>query len=123
QPHSGAYGASKAGAVALAKALRAELATAAPYLRVTVLNPGIVKTNLIRRSAAQLPADVAMPADAVDNLHNGLNQVGVPPSEPVAWARRAVGDNRFWAMPPDDDPFTRILEAELNELGQACRGT
>jgi NAD(P)-dependent dehydrogenase (short-subunit alcohol dehydrogenase family) len=123
QPYSGAYGASKSGAVALAKALRGELATAAPYLRVAVLTPGLVKTNLMRTSAARLPMSSAMSADLVDNLHDGLNQLGVPPAEAAAWARQALADNRFWALPPRDDPFTGRLGAELDELVSVLRGT
>lgn len=40
-PHSGVYSASKAGAIALAKALRAELGMVAPSVRVALLNPGM----------------------------------------------------------------------------------
>jgi NAD(P)-dependent dehydrogenase (short-subunit alcohol dehydrogenase family) len=115
-PYSGAYGASKAGAVALAKALRAELATLAPYLRVVVLNPGMVKTNLMRTSAARVQGRATVPAEVVDGTHEALNQLGVSPAEAVSWTRRAIADNRFWALPPGGDPFMEMLDVELSEL-------
>ena len=39
-PYSAVYAASKAGAIALAKSLRAELAIAAPSVRVALFEPG-----------------------------------------------------------------------------------
>jgi len=113
---SGAYGASKAGAIAVAKALRVELATVAPHLKVVLLNPGMVRTNLIRRSADELGARSRMDADTVRNYHDSLNQMGVPADEAVGRARLALDQNRFWAFPGKGDPFTQMLEGELDEI-------
>jgi NAD(P)-dependent dehydrogenase (short-subunit alcohol dehydrogenase family) len=115
-PYSGAYAASKSGAIALAKSLRAELQTLAPALRVALLNPGMVKTNLIRSSAAQLPRDGSMPDDLVSGSHAALNQAGVAPEVAVSWALEALADNRFWALPPEGDPFRKVLADELAEI-------
>ncbi|MBB3748177.1 NAD(P)-dependent dehydrogenase (short-subunit alcohol dehydrogenase family) [Mycolicibacterium sp. BK634] len=114
--YSGVYAASKAGAVALAKSLRAELQMVAPAIRVALLNPGMVKTNLIRSSAAQLPSEAAMSAELVDGSHDALNQIGVEPEVAVGWAFDALQQGRFWAMPPEDDPFMHMLRTELSEL-------
>jgi NAD(P)-dependent dehydrogenase (short-subunit alcohol dehydrogenase family) len=119
--NSAAYAASKAGAVALAKALRAELASLAPHLRVALLNPGMVKTNLIRTSAAQLPAEVARDSKLTDGMHQALNDFGVTPEETATWVMRALEANRFWVLPPTKDMFSVMLLAELDELRQALR--
>jgi short-subunit dehydrogenase len=115
-PYSGAYSASKAGAIALAKSLRAELQMTAPALRLALLNPGMVKTNLIRSSAAQLPRDGSMSEDLVNGSHAALNQGGVAPEVAVAWALEALADNRFWALPSEGDPFRKVLADELAEI-------
>ena len=121
-PGNSAYGVSKAAAVALTKALRGELATAAPQLRVTLLNPGLVKTNLMRTSAAQLPAAADMSADLVQGGHDLLNEMGVDPAEAAGWALRALDENRFWALPPESDVFSMMLKAEQEELRDATHG-
>jgi NAD(P)-dependent dehydrogenase (short-subunit alcohol dehydrogenase family) len=118
--YSGVYSASKAAVVALVKAMRAELQAVAPEIRVALLNPGMVKTNLIRNSAAQVPLSGAIPAELVEGGHELLNQSGVEPAEAVSWAMRALDENRFWALPPQGDPFMAILDSEQHELARAC---
>jgi NAD(P)-dependent dehydrogenase (short-subunit alcohol dehydrogenase family) len=120
--YSGVYSASKAAVVALAKTMRAELQVVAPKIRVALLNPGMVKTNLIRSSAAQLPVSGAMPPELIEGGHELLNQSGVEPAEAVSWAMRALDQNRFWALPPKGDPFMAILDIEQDELARASRG-
>ena len=115
-PYGGAYAASKAAAIALAKSLRAELSTAAPAVRIAVLNPGVVATNLIRTSVARLPGGASMSDDLVQVSHDFLNQTGVDPDVAVSWALRALEEGRFWALPGADDPFAMQLDAELAEL-------
>jgi NAD(P)-dependent dehydrogenase (short-subunit alcohol dehydrogenase family) len=115
-PHSGAYAASKAGAIALAKSLRAELQLTAPALRLALLNPGVVRTNLIRTSAAHLPPDGSMSEDLVNVSHDALDQSGVEPGVAVAWALKALEDNSFWAHPPAGDPFREMLAIEFAEI-------
>jgi NAD(P)-dependent dehydrogenase (short-subunit alcohol dehydrogenase family) len=121
-PYSGVYSASKAAVVALVKTMRAELQAAAPEIRVGLLNPGMVKTNLIRSSAARLPTTVAMPTELIEGGHALLNQSGVEPGEAVSWVMRALEQNRFWALPPQGDPFMAILDTEQEDLARACRG-
>jgi NAD(P)-dependent dehydrogenase (short-subunit alcohol dehydrogenase family) len=120
--YSGVYSASKAAVVALVKTMRAELQAAAPEIRVGLLNPGMVKTNLIRSSAARLPTTGAMPTELIEGGHALLNQSGVEPGEAVSWVMRALDQNRFWALPPQGDPFMAILDTEQEELARACRG-
>ncbi|WP_319448176.1 MULTISPECIES: SDR family NAD(P)-dependent oxidoreductase [unclassified Mycobacterium] len=115
-PYSAVYAASKAGAIALAKSLHAELAIVAPSIRVALLNPGMVKTNLIRTSAARLPADASISDELVGGMHDALNQAGVEPDVAVSWALRALEDGTFWALPAAGDPFATMLDSELAEL-------
>jgi len=117
-PYSAVYAASKAGAIALAKSLRAELGMVAPSIRVALLNPGMVKTNLILTSAARRPSGAPMSDDLVRGGHDALNQAGVDPEVAVSWALRALQEGRFWALPVSGDPFVVMLEAELAELGE-----
>jgi NAD(P)-dependent dehydrogenase (short-subunit alcohol dehydrogenase family) len=121
-PYSGVYAASKAGAIALAKSLRAELAMVAPAIRVALLNPGMVKTNLIRTSAARLPNIASISDDSVQDMHDALNQAGVDPGVAVSWALRALQEGHFWALPGAGDPFSAMLAAELAELGEVSAG-
>lgn len=118
-PYSAVYAASKAGAIALAKALRAELGMVAPSIRVALLNPGMVKTNLMRTSAARSPGDAAVSDDLVGGMHDALNQAGVEPDVAVSWALRALDEGTFWALPAAGDPFAAMLHAELAELREA----
>lgn len=114
--YSAVYAASKAGAIALAKSLRAELAIAAPSVRVALLNPGMVKTNLMRTSAARMPSVASLPDDQVLGMHDALNQAGVEPDVAVSWVLRALDKDQFWALPVAGDPFAEMLDAELAEL-------
>jgi NAD(P)-dependent dehydrogenase (short-subunit alcohol dehydrogenase family) len=113
-PGSGAYAASKAAAIALTKSLRGELAAAAPHVSVAVLNPGMVRTNLMRSSATQQPG--VMPENVVELTHGSLNERGVEPTEAAAWVFEAIADRRFWVFPRGDDPFNALLVGELEEI-------
>ena len=118
-PTSAAYAASKAAAISLAKSLRGELATRAPFLRVALLNPGVVQTNLQRTSSGLQPADIGVDPAFVEASHDFMNTVGVRPDEVATWALDALASGRFWVFPPSDDPFVALLKEELSELGDA----
>lgn len=118
-PTSAAYAASKAAAVSLAKSLRGELRTAAPFLRLAVLNPGMVQTNLQRTSSALQPADVPIDREFVEASHSALNSLGARPEDVATWTRDALDSQQFWVFPPPDDPFLGLLREELSELQRA----
>jgi hypothetical protein len=71
-----------------------------PIRWLTCWLPGMVKTNLIRTSAAHLPRDGSTSVDIVNGGHDALNQRGVQPDVAVAWALKTLEDNCFWALPP-----------------------
>ena len=120
-PTSSAYAASKAAAVSVAKSLRGELASAAPFVTVTCLNPGMVATNLQRTSAVLQPTASGMDTAFVEESHAALNSLGTSPDEVVGWALDAADEGRFWVLPPGDDPFRHMLVAELEELDRVLR--
>ncbi|CAA0124490.1 1-deoxy-11-beta-hydroxypentalenate dehydrogenase [Mycolicibacterium vanbaalenii] len=119
-PFSAAYAASKAGAIALAKSLRIELEQTAPSVRLALLNPGMVATNLIRTSAVRGPLGNG-PDPTTDGMHEALNAAGVNPDDAVGWAFDALRDGTFWALPPARDPFVGVLTAELDQLKAALQ--
>jgi NAD(P)-dependent dehydrogenase (short-subunit alcohol dehydrogenase family) len=112
--HSGAYAASKAAVIAMAKALRLELQSAAPFLRLALLNPGMVKTNLMHTSASQAPHHGEMDADLVEDSHRALNQLGV-----ADWVMHALANKRFWVFSPESDMFSIALLEEITEIQKA----
>jgi NAD(P)-dependent dehydrogenase (short-subunit alcohol dehydrogenase family) len=114
-PTASAYAASKAGAVTVAKTLRAELASVAPFITVTVLNPGMVKTNLIRTSALQHGQN-ALPDVEVEAMHSALNTYGIDPEDAAGAALDASDAGKFWVLPPEGDPFLEALRVEIAEL-------
>ena len=118
-PTSAPYAASKAAAVSLAKSLRGELATSAPFLRVALLIPGVVQTNLQRTSSGLQPADVDVDPNFVEASHTFMNTMGAHPDEVATGVLDALASGRFWILPPSDDPFVALLNDELTELGNA----
>jgi NAD(P)-dependent dehydrogenase (short-subunit alcohol dehydrogenase family) len=118
-PNSGVYAASKAAAVSLAKTLRGELAAVAPDLRVAMLAPGMVKTNLQRTSASLQPADAIMDASFVEMTHDVLNSQGADPETVAEWVLDALAEDRFWVLPPSDDVFMDAVKTEVRELRDA----
>ena len=115
-PGSAAYSASKAAAVAVSRVLRAELAAAAPQVHVAVLNPGMVKTNIMRTSAAVRSGSRQADSEATERAHAVLNDKGSDPDDVARWVLDAIDAGRFWVLPPGPDPFIQSLAAELGEL-------
>jgi short-subunit dehydrogenase len=121
-PTSAAYAASKAAAVSLAKSLRGELAMTAPFLKVALLNPGMVQTNLQRTSSGLQPAEVEVDQNFVETSHSTLNDFGASPTDVADWVIDALDAGRFWVFPPGEDPFLAMLTTEVAELGDALSG-
>jgi NAD(P)-dependent dehydrogenase (short-subunit alcohol dehydrogenase family) len=118
-PSSGPYTVSKTAAVALAKVLRVELASAAPEVRVACLAPAQVRTNLARTTAARQPDDPRMTPEFVEEVHSVMNTRGTPPEVVAEWVLDALDSGRFWVLSPADDPFMQLLATELDELNAA----
>jgi NADP-dependent 3-hydroxy acid dehydrogenase YdfG len=118
-PGSGSYAASKAAATALARVLRAELATLAPKVRVACLAPAMVSTNLARTTAAQQPREQKPDEESVERTHTALNTLGTSPDDVATWVLDALDAGRFWVLSRADNPYMGILARELEELRTA----
>jgi short-subunit dehydrogenase len=114
-PTGGAYSASKAAVVAVAKALRAELHQVRQDLQVVLLCPGMVSTNLQLTSAAAQP-EGGITQEQAEQFHSALDRLGAQPAVVAGWVLDALDHDRFWVLPPADDPFTTMLRAEVSEL-------
>ena len=121
-PRCATYLASKSAAVALARALRVELATAAPAVRVACLAPAMVKTNLFRTTASHEPLELRKSDDAIAESEARQRMLGASPDDVAQQVLRALDENRFWVLSGGDDPFVRQLRDELAELTGAAGG-
>ena len=122
-PRCSTYLASKAAAVALAKALRVELAAAAPNVRVACLAPAMVKTNLHRTTADQEASATRKTDEAIAASEATQNALGASPDDVAGWVLDAVDAHRFWVLSSADDSFVGQLRDELEELMSAAGGT
>jgi NAD(P)-dependent dehydrogenase (short-subunit alcohol dehydrogenase family) len=86
-PQVSAYCASKFGVVGLTEALAAELA--AHHIGVTLVCPGMVRTNLLHAGR------VAIPAYWMERLLRGWDSLGADPDEIAARTLHAVRGGRF----------------------------
>jgi NAD(P)-dependent dehydrogenase (short-subunit alcohol dehydrogenase family) len=118
-PLAGAYAASKAGVIALAKTLRDELAGTAPQIGVVVLLPDLVQTDFIKNSADVLQ-DAAPDPEIARAAHDYLNRNGMTVADAATWALRAIDGDGFWALPPARDPSLAVLREELDQLLNAA---
>lgn len=118
-PGAGLYAASKAAAVAVAQTLRLECAAAAPHIAVTVVNPGIVKTNLMATSADHMPSrsEAAIATQAM--AHQALNVLGIEASAMAERMIEAMERKAFWTLPPAGDDYIAGIEAHVAELRHA----
>jgi NAD(P)-dependent dehydrogenase (short-subunit alcohol dehydrogenase family) len=115
-PYSAVYAASKAAAVAMARALRGELEAEASHVAVTLLAPGAVQTNLFHSSTAVLTDGPSVDSEMAEAAHLVLQEQGIPAAEAASWALTASDEGRFWALPPAGDPFCELLGVEIDQL-------
>ena len=122
-PFMGPYNASKHAVVALSETLHHELAMMAPQVKVSVLCPGWVNTNIAdssRNRPAHLQGDAL--EDGVGDGAELLRQViaqGMPPAQLAEKVEDAIRENRFWIMTHDDesDMWVRAVNRRIESLG------
>lgn len=118
------YNATKHAVVAISEGLYVEMVAKGQPVRVSVLCPGFVKTNLvvdpkwIDRLGAQ-PADTTDPIGAamLEMLRGGV-ETGIEPAEVGEMVHDAVVNDRFWILTHDDMahlPVERMLRAQNGE--------
>ena len=104
-PFMGPYNASKHAVVGISETLHHELAMTAPHVRVSVLCPGWVNTN-IAESGRNRPGHLregAVPDGDGAALLRGFIEKGMPPDEVAAKVRDAIRDHKFWILTHDDE--------------------
>lgn len=120
-PMMGPYNASKHAVVAISETLHHEFAITGANVRVSVLCPGFVRTNIATsernrpdRLSADLTASDAEQAELGRQLLAGMIQNGMPPAEVAARVFNAVRDERFWVLThEDDDMWMRAVNSRL----------
>jgi short-subunit dehydrogenase len=113
-PRAEGYGASKAALVSMCDALRADLA--ASGVKVTVINPGFVRTPMT--SANDFPMPMLMDADQAadiiaDGLEAGRDEISFP--KPVEWSLKLLAAAPGW--------LRRRVVARIARPGAASAGT
>jgi NAD(P)-dependent dehydrogenase (short-subunit alcohol dehydrogenase family) len=104
-PFMGPYNASKHAVVAISETLHHELALSAPHVKVSVLCPGWVNTNIAesaRNRPEHLQEGAAPDLDAVALLR-GFLAAGMPPDEVAAKVLDAMHEERFWILTHDEE--------------------
>lgn len=121
-PFMGPYNVSKFGVVALSETLHQELMLAQAKVRVSLLCPGLVNTN-IADSARNRPAhlgDTRPPPAGIDGpgaLRDLLKTEGLDPSVVAGQVFEAIREERFYVL--TDDKFDeRIKQRMENILGR-----
>jgi NAD(P)-dependent dehydrogenase (short-subunit alcohol dehydrogenase family) len=104
-PFMGPYNASKHAVVAISETLHHELAMTAPHVKVSVLCPGWVNTNIadsVRNRPAHLQTDEPSETGAADILRQVLQQ-GMAPDEVATKVFAAIRAEQFWILTHDDE--------------------
>ena len=120
-PFMGPYNASKHAVVALSETLHHELAMMAPQVKVSVLCPGWVNTNIAdssRNRPAHLQGDGFEEGAGGDLIREVIAQ-GMPPAKLAEKVADAIRQNRFWIMTHDDesDMWVRAVNRRVESLG------
>ena len=106
-PFMGPYNVSKHGVVALSETLHHELTMTAPQVKVSVLCPGWVKTN-IADSARNRPAHLQAGADLVAesggaSMLQSMLETGMAPAVVAGKVLDAIRAGQFWILTHDDE--------------------
>ncbi|MDP9335929.1 MAG: SDR family NAD(P)-dependent oxidoreductase [Actinomycetota bacterium] len=120
-PFMGPYNASKHAVVAISETLHHELAMSAPQVKVSVLCPGWVNTN-IAQSARNRPEhlqDGAAPDPEAAALLREFIEQGMPPDEVATKVLEAIREERFWILTHDEegDFWVDGVNQRLRSLG------
>jgi len=118
-PGLGAYKVSKHGVVTLSETLYHELMQRNTNVRVSVLCPGYVDTNLMDTSARNQPTSRAKtPEEAVDKEHlREAARTGTSPDHITACVFTALSEEKFYILPHPEwkDQVRRRMEDMLSD--------
>lgn len=122
-PLSGAYTMSKHAVVAISETLFLELQGRTPTIGVSVLCPELIKTG-IGRSDRNRPAHLKREDEGEAPPERTLVEGAIASAvthgvDPVVMAERVeqgIRDERFYLVPPADDPWRRACETRLEDI-------
>ena len=104
-PFMSIYDVTKHGVVTLSESLHHELAMQGAQVKVSVLCPGFVRTNIID-SERNRPAEYQTPEQELDEAGQAMSQAfrqfvdqGMPPAEVAEKVFAAIQDERFYILP------------------------
>ncbi len=120
-PFMGPYNAAKHAVVGLSETLHHELAMTAPHVKVSVLCPGWVKTN-IADSDRNRPAHLQAPASGFESgardALKGMLDNGMAPDVVAGKVLAAIRDEKFWILTHDDesDMWVQAVNRRVHSL-------
>lgn len=122
-PLSGAYTLSKHAVVAISETLHLELQGRTPAIGVSVLCPELIKTG-IGRSFRNRPAHLKRDDDGEGPPERALVEgaiasavaYGVDPMVMAERVEQGIRDERFYLLPPSDDPWRKACETRLEDI-------
>ena len=104
-PFMSVYDVTKHGVVTLSESLQHELSMQGAQVKVSVLCPGFVKTNIID-SERNRPAEFQTPQQELDEAGQALNEAfrqfidrGMPPAQVAEKVFAAIQDEKFYILP------------------------
>ncbi|MEM9042116.1 MAG: SDR family NAD(P)-dependent oxidoreductase [Actinomycetota bacterium] len=113
-PGAGPYNATKHGVVAISEGLFLELQATGSSVGVSVLCPGFVKTDLMRKEPERIDTPIA--AIMRDVLQGGVEN-GVPADGVATAVVEAVDEGRFWILTHED-----MRSAPVERMQRAAAG-
>ena len=126
-PFMASYNVSKFGVVALSETMQAELTMLQSKVKVSVLCPGYVNTNITdsrRNRPADLPDTLPQPGEApAGGLRDILKERGLPPIEVGRMVLDAIRDEQFYILTTDefDERLRERMENVLTRRNPAPR--
>ena len=117
-PGLGAYGVSKHAAVAFSETLSLDLQAAGAPIKVSVICPGAVNTEIMAAAASAVTDDDAAKATA-DEMHKGTKAVGASPDRVAKTVFDAVEAGQFWIRPLDEPVAGLEQRARQIKSGEA----
>jgi NAD(P)-dependent dehydrogenase (short-subunit alcohol dehydrogenase family) len=120
------YSATKHAIVGLSKGLRADLRLKGAAIGVTLVCPGMVKTNIMSQlettgpgGKPRAPQELAPEVQAMWNAIGSATDAGIPADEVGPMVVDAIRSDRFWLL-PNGEQFIPVFEQELTELKQGA---
>ena len=122
-PFMSVYDVTKHGVVTLSESLHHELAMQGAQVKVSVLCPGFVKTNIID-SERNRPAEFEKPVQELDEAGQAMNEAfrqmidqGMPPAQVAEKVFAAILDEKFYILPHPEllEPVRSRMEDILEQ--------